>query len=184
MGESGQSAPENRQPDVGSLSSDEGLSLPVLPSTIVRDGSGNVTVRAVRLVNPFLVDGKLDDEVYSRVQPMSDFIQTDPIAGERATEQPDVWIFFDDKTIYFSARCWETQPDRIVANELRRDHRNIVQNDNLAFLFDTFHDRRSGVVFETTPLGPRLDVQFATENQNNYDWNPICLLYTYTSPRD
>ena len=173
MGESGQSAPENRQPDVGSLSSDEGLSLPVLPSTIVRDGSGNVTVRAVRLVNPFLVDGKLDDEVYSRVQPMSDFIQTDPVAGERATEQTDVWIFFDDKNIYFSARCWETQPDRIVANELRRDHRNIVQNDNLAFLFDTFHDRRSGVVFETTPLGPRLDVQFATENQNNYDWNPI-----------
>ena len=173
MGESGQSSTENRQLDVGSLSGDEGLSLPVLPDTIIRDDSGRVTVRAVRLVKPFLVDGKLDDEVYSRVRPMSDFIQTDPVAGELATEQTDVWIFFDDDNIYFSARCWETQPDRIVANELRRDHRNIVQNDNIAFLFDTFYDRRSGVVFETTPLGARLDVQFATENQNNYDWNPI-----------
>ena len=133
MGESGQSSTENRQLDVGSLSGDEGLSLPVLPDTIIRDDSGRVTVRAVRLVKPFLVDGKLDDEVYSRVRPMSDFIQTDPVAGAPATEQTDVWVFFDDDNIYFSARCWETQPDRIVANELRRDHRNIVQNDNIAF---------------------------------------------------
>ncbi len=145
---------------------------PVLPATESREGS-KVTVRAVRIQQPLRVDGALDEEVYTRISPMGGFIQAEPAEGEAATEKTDIWVLFDRDTLYLVAKCWETRPDRLMANELRRDHNNIIQNDNIAFILDTFYDRRSGVVFETTPIAARLDVQFATEGQSNYDWNPV-----------
>jgi len=146
---------------------------PSLPETIRRAGPGRSTVRAVALDGELSLDGVLDEAIYERIQPMSEFTQVDPRYGEPAEEQTEVWLFFDDDNLYIAARCWESRPDRIMANELRRDHNNIIQNDNIAFAFDTFFDRRSGVVFETTPIGARLDVQYAYQGQNNYDWNPV-----------
>ncbi|MSO30712.1 MAG: hypothetical protein EXQ48_07185 [Acidobacteria bacterium] len=151
----------------------EGPPPPVLPNAMSRDASGHATVRAVPIATPLRIDGLLDESVYTGVVPMSGFTQADPRAGDPATEATEVWVFFDRENVYIAARCWESRPDRLIANELRRDHNNIVQNDNISFGFDTFFDRRSGVVLETTPIGARLDVQFAYEGQNNYDWNPI-----------
>ena len=61
---------------------------PVAPAVVSRDDAGRVTVRATRIFEPIVVDGKLDDEAYRRVVPMSDFIQQEPNEGAPATEQP------------------------------------------------------------------------------------------------
>ena len=82
---------------------------------------------------------------------MSDFIQKEPREGSAATEKTEVWLFFDDDNVYVSFRCWESQPERMVANEMRRDNNNIFQNDHIAFVFDTFYDRRNGVEFVDQP---------------------------------
>jgi hypothetical protein len=149
------------------------LPTPELPETIARDANGHATVRAVALPGPITIDGRLDEPFYTSIQPMSGFVQADPFNGKPAEEETEVWIFFDKSTLYISARCHESHPERLVANELRRDHNNIIQNDNIAFGFDTYFDRRSGLVFETSPIGARLDVQYAYAGQNNYDWNPL-----------
>jgi len=104
---------------------------------------------------------------------MSGFTQVDPLAGAPASDDTEIWVFFDSENLYVAARCFESYPDRLVANELRRDHSNIPQNDNIAFAFDTFFDRRTGVVFETTPIAARLDAQYVGQGRANYDWNPI-----------
>ena len=54
---------------------------------------------------------------------------------------------FDREHVYVTVRAWESQPERMIVNEMRRDSQNILQNENFAFLFDTFHDRRNGVLF-------------------------------------
>ena len=38
-----------------------------------------------------------------------------------------------------------------MANEMRRDNFGIVRNDNFAWSFDTFFDRRNGYIFEVNP---------------------------------
>jgi len=48
---------------------------PTLPQTLARDDQGRATVRAVRVTTPVRVDGKLDEAIYSSVQPATDFIQ-------------------------------------------------------------------------------------------------------------
>jgi hypothetical protein len=134
---------------------------------------GGVTLHATRLTSPLRLDGRLDDEVYSRVLPVSDFVQMEPHAGQVATEKTDLWIFFDDERVYVTFRCWESRPDRMVVNEMRRDNSRLWLGENVAFLLDTFHDRRNGVEFGVTPTGGRYEGQVTNERWYNGDWNPV-----------
>jgi hypothetical protein len=146
---------------------------PTLPDTISRDDQGRATVRAVRLTTPMRVDGKLDEAIYGSVQPASGFIQMEPSAGQPASERTDVWVFYDDDNVYVTFRAWESQPERVVVNEMRRDSNNIRQGDSVEFAFDTFRDRRNAILFEANALGGRTDLQSTNERQFNPDWNPV-----------
>ncbi len=144
-----------------------------LPKTLTRAGE-TVSLVANPLGKETLkVDGRLDEAVYSRFEPASDFIQQEPKEGEPATERTEAWVFFDDKNIYVAARCTDTHPERRVANELRRDNFNLFENDNFAVIFDTFHDKRNGYLFYTTPLGGLFDGIVTDEANTNRDWNTV-----------
>ena len=137
-----------------------------------RSAPDEVTVRAVRLDSPLTLDGRLEESVYGAIAPLTDFIQQEPREGEMATEKTEAWILFDDANLYVAARCWDSQPDREVANELRRDNGNILGNENVTFVIDTLHDRRNGYLFQTNPLGALRDMTI-TDDQQNQAWNGI-----------
>ena len=126
------------------------------------------------------IDGALDEALYRDVAPMSDFIQIEPDDGAPATEQTEVWIAFDDDNVYVSFRCWDSDPDRLVANEMRRDNGIIWSgNDNVAFIFDTFYDRATAFQFTVNPhRRPRRTDRSTNERQFNGDWNPVWDLET------
>ena len=145
---------------------------PVLPETISRDASRGVTLRAIRLATPLRLDGRLDEAVYSQALPASDFVQTDPQEGVPATEKTEFWVMFDNDNIYVGARMWESQPDRMVVNEMRKDSASVYQNETFSFIFDTFYDRRNAVGFIINPIGGRQDGQITNERWNR-DWNTI-----------
>ena len=150
----------------------EGPVAPVAPEVVARDAEGRVTVRAIRLSEELVVDGLLQDPIYSQARAISDFVQQEPHEGEPATERTDLWIFFDDTTLYVAMHCLDSQPDRLIANEMRRDG-NVFQNDNVQIVFDTFYDRRSGLSFQTNALGALRDQEISDERTNNNDWNTV-----------
>ena len=129
-------------------------------------------MRAFRVPSPLRIDGRLDEEIYRTVEPLTDFIQQEPDEGQPATEKTDAWILFDDVNLYICARNWDSQPEREIANELRRDNSNILGNENLTFAIDTLHDRRNGYVFQTNALGALRDMA-VTDDQQNQAWNGI-----------
>jgi hypothetical protein len=139
--------------------------------TASRDSDGQVTVRAVRVSDPPHVDAVLDEAVYRRLPPITGFIQQEPDEGAPATEQTLVWLTFDDTYLYVAARCLDSQPDRIIANDMRRDGRNVSQNDNFSIILDTFHDRRNGYEFLMNSIGGAWDTQITDERDVNRDWN-------------
>jgi hypothetical protein len=139
-----------------------------------RDAAGNLSLRAVQLKEPLRIDGNLDEALYRDVEPISNFIQIEPQEGKAATELTDLWIAFDDKNVYVSFRCFESEPGRVVAKELRRDGTAMWNgDDNVTFILDTFHDRRNGVQFTTNALGGKQDGQFTNERNWSGDWNPV-----------
>jgi hypothetical protein len=146
---------------------------PALPATFVRGAEGRGTIRAIRTAEPLVLDGRLEEEIYATVEPATDFIQQEPNAGEPATERTELWVFFDDRHVYLSFRCWDSRPDRLVANEMRRDNNNIFRNDNVTIVLDTFYDRRTAFFFQTNPLGGVRDALVIGENLTNYDWNTV-----------
>src|SRR5688572_6135243 len=126
--------------------------VPVAPAMITRDAEGRATVRAVRAVQPLKIDGVLNEVHYTSVGSLSDFIQVEPAHGAPATEKTEIWVSFDDAFLYISARMWDTELDKLVATEMRRDSNTMFQgNDVISFIIDTFYDRRNGVMFTVNP---------------------------------
>ena len=153
----------------------DGPPAPVPPEVITRDETGmEATVRAVRLGSPVRIDGVLDDVLYEETPSISGFVQSVPVEGAPPTEQTEAWIAFDESNIYVSARVWDSAPEsEWVANEMRRDTNQLRQNDTFGVMFDTFYDRRNGVMFYTNPLGALAEFQITNEGNPNSDWNPI-----------
>ena len=146
---------------------------PVPPEVAARDESGRVTVRAVALSEPLRLDGRLDEALYTNVEPVAGLVQVEPDAGAPATQLTEFWVTFDGDNIYISARCWESNPERMVVNEMRRDGPGLPRNEYVAILLDTFYDRRNGVRFRINPIGGRGDGQITSERISNRDLNLI-----------
>jgi len=138
-----------------------------------KDAAGRVTVRATRVAAPIKVDGRLDEEAYAQIEALTRFIQAEPQQGAPSSERTEAWVLFDDANLYLACRCWDQHPERMIANEMRRDSPNLRNNDNFAVALDTFHDRRNGFLFTVTPLGAFFDALTIDERTYNSDWNTV-----------
>ena len=147
---------------------------------VQRDADGRITVRATRAVEPLRIDGRIDEAIYAATEAITGFVQQEPDETQPATERTDAWVFFDEDYVYVSARCWESRPERRVANEMRRDTNQLRQNDTFLVLLDTFHDRRNGYIFYANPIGGLADSQVTDEGAPNTDWNTVWNVRTST----
>ena len=159
----------------------DGPAAPVAPAVMARDASGRVTMRATRIDLPLRIDGILDEAHYTSIASISDFIQQEPDEGRPASERTEVWILADRDHLYIGVRCHDSQAKRIVANDMRRDGRNIGQNDNLSIVIDSFYDRRNGYEFLVNAVGGMADAQITDERDVNRDWNTV---WQYRAKRD
>jgi len=89
-------------------------------------------------------------------EPISDFRQREPFEGKPPTEKTEVRILYTRHAVYFGIRCYDSQPSRIVATELRRDVSQDL-DDHFEILIDSNHDRRGAYVFEINSLGTQSD---------------------------
>jgi Domain of unknown function (DUF5916)/Carbohydrate family 9 binding domain-like len=114
------------------------------------------------------VDGTLDDPLWQSANPITDFRQREPLEGQPPTEKTEVRILYTRHAIYFGIHCYDSQPSRIIATELRRD---VAQDldDHFEILIDSNHDRRGAYVFELNPLGTQADGLIVEEQGSGFD---------------
>ncbi len=158
----------------------DGPAAPDAPNILARDeASGKSTIRAIKLTEPFKLDGQLDESIYKSYPGFDGMVQASPRYREPSTEKTEIWVSFDDDNIYVSAKLWDqAPPEKWIANELRRDTNQMRNNDHFGVGFDTFHDRRSGFMFYANPLGGFADYSVVDEGSPNTDWNPVWLAKT------
>ena len=70
----------------------DGPPAPRAPEVVTRDPGGRATLRAVRLLDPLSIDGRLEERIYQNVPSVSGFLQQEPKEGESETEKTEVWV--------------------------------------------------------------------------------------------
>src|SRR5437867_9811361 len=128
-----------------------------------------VQVSAVRLpdgVAPPILDGRVVDEAWLKVEPHSTFTQTDPIEGAPASERTEVRVLFDKANLYIGVICFDSEPGKIVVSQSRRDA-DLTETDAIIMVLDTFNDNQNAFVFATNPLGIEYDGQVSGEGQTS-----------------
>ena len=128
-------------------------------------------VTAVRISEPIVLDGTLDEAAWALAEPAVDFYQQFPDEFGPATERGEVRFLFDDEMLYIGAMLYDREPGRLIIDSLRRDFSNF-QSDSFMIVLDTFLDGRNGYGFVTNAGGAQRDVQ-ASDNgrRNDANWD-------------
>ena len=125
-------------------------------------------VAPVRVENGPQIDGRLDEEVWLQAAVIDEFVQQEPAEGEPATERTVVRLLYDAEALYLGVEAYDSEPDGVIATEMRRDSLRLLDEDNFQVILDTFQDRRSGYMFVTSPLGAKLEQQVAEEGEGGW----------------
>ena len=108
-------------------------------------------ITAVRIDQPILIDGILDEPQWELAEPIRDFVQQDPNTGEAGSELTEVRILYDDQFLYVGVWCFDSQgAEGVVVNDMTRDY-TPFDTDVFAVVLDTFNDDRNGMLFSTNP---------------------------------
>ncbi len=143
----------------------------VAQGTPERQQHGKKWLNLTLMEGSLVLDGKLDEEAWSRSNVVGDFTQEDPNEGMPATEKTEVRALFDKENLYFGVRCLDSQPEGILARELRRDD-TFGNDDSFAIILDTFHDHRNAFLFRINPRGTQYDALITEEGINvNVSWD-------------
>jgi len=129
------------------------------PGTAASNSQGEIPpnfAEATRVETAPKLDGTLDDPLWKLAKPITDFRQKEPREGEPATERTEVRILYTQHAVYFGIQCFDSQPSKIIATELRRDVSQDL-DDHFAIMIDSNFDRRGAYVFQINPLGTQID---------------------------
>ena len=147
------------------------LAVPTPSSARTDSNRGGTQVRPVarakRVDRAPVLDGTLRDLLWEAAESITNFRQREPYEGQPATEKIDVRILYTNHEVYFGIRCFDSDPEGIVATELRRDVSQEL-DDYFEIIIDSTHDRRNAYVFQINPLGTQRDA-LITEEQATSD---------------
>ena len=121
---------------------------------------------AVRVEQAPKLDGTLNDPVWQQATSVSNFLQREPFEGQPPTEKTEVRIVYTKHDVYFGITCFDADPKRIVATELRRDVSQEL-DDYFEIIIDSAHDRRNAYVFQINPLGTQRDALITEEQRTD-----------------
>ncbi len=121
--------------------------------------------------HPPVIDGKVDDSIWEKVEWESDFIQRSPNEGEAPSQQTAFKILYDEKYVYVAVRAYDGEPEKIVRRMSRRDN---LEGDFIEVEIDSYFDHRTAFSFSVSAAGVKSDAVISDDGQNfDQNWNPI-----------
>jgi hypothetical protein len=124
------------------------------------------TVQATPADHGPRLDGALDDPLWQQASSIVNFSQREPFEGQEPTERTEVRVLYTRTAVYFGVTCFDSDPEGIVATELRRDVSQEL-DDYFEIVIDSAHDRRNAYVFQVNPLGTQRDALITEEQRTD-----------------
>jgi hypothetical protein len=123
-------------------------------------------LNAVRVVDPPVLDGKLDDAAWSKAEPSTSFTQKFPSEGKPPTETTTLRIVYDDANVYVAFDC-EQRSARVVQRLTRRGR--LVESDWVSVAMGTRGDGKSAFEFLVNASGVRVDALRYNDTEKTED---------------
>ena len=132
-----------------------------VPSAVAVPKQGGITL-----------DGRLDEEGWSKATPITQFTQVDPKEGEPATQRTEVRFLYDGDALYVGARMFEKNgPKDIVTRLVRRDA--DMESDYFEVVIDAYHDHLGRAFFDVNPSGVKFDALGVGTSNPDGSWDAI-----------
>jgi hypothetical protein len=104
-----------------------------------------------KITEKIILDGQLNEDIWQKSKSIGHFWQYFPNDSSLAKYDTEIFLAYDDRNIYVASKAY-AKGNNYVVPSLRRDFR-AGGNDNITFMFDTFHDNNNAFAFGTNPLG-------------------------------
>ena len=132
------------------------------------------SVQAVRLTEAEVItlDGRLDEPVWQRTTPATNFIMQDPVLGGTPTEPTEVHFAFNNDHLYMAVVCRDSEPDKLLGNTRKRDE-FLSADDRFMWTMDTFGNEQTGYFFEMNPSGLMADALMGPGGTTNREWDGV-----------
>ncbi len=126
------------------------------------------SLRAVRVTEPPVLDGRLTDAAWRDAPAAGGFTQKTPQSGAAPSEVTTAKVLYDDDAIYVGIDC--PQVSSPVALRLTRRDRN-VESDSISVSLDTRSDRKSALEFLVNASGVLVDAARTNDVEYSADWD-------------
>ena len=134
----------------------------------IDSGDTRKTAFATRLTGTIHLDGRLDEGAWTTAQPITDFVQKEPVEGAKPTDHLEVRFLYDDAALYVATRVINADPTRIIQSPVsRRDQ--IGDAEHIWISLDAYQDRRTAYSFGVTASGVRGDWYHPSDNETAID---------------
>jgi len=118
---------------------------------------------------PLKIDGILDEHVYDKAIPATDFLQLEPYNGRAAMQNTEAFFFYDQTAVYMGAILYDTAPDSIYNFLTERD--NIGNADYFGLYIDPYNEGQLSYGFFVTPAGVQTDIKAIKSDRDREDTN-------------
>jgi hypothetical protein len=113
-------------------------------------------VKATIIKEQVTIDGVLDEELWAQAEPVTGFIQYEPVEGAIPSQKTEVKMLFGEAALYIGAVMYDN-PSEIERAMGKRDEYNRA--DWFMVSLDSYFNRRMGYTFAVSAAGVQMDGQ-------------------------
>jgi hypothetical protein len=130
-------------------------------------------MRATRITQPIVIDGRIDEPAWLDADSIGGFIQSQPRRGYLATYPTVVRVLYDARYLYISALCYDPEPEELTIPTLEQGF-DSRESDVFGITLDTFLDRRNSFMFLINPGGAvRYGQTFDNSRTTDLAWRGV-----------
>ena len=140
---------------------------------IEKDSIHRKKISAVRITEAPKIDGILDDDVWQHAPIAGKFIERSPNNGTPVPDslRTEVRILYDDTGIYFGAKLYDPQPDKIAREFVERD--DVGNDDIFGVIINGYNDKQQSLEFLVMPTGVQYDAKLTNDYGEDSSWNGV-----------
>ncbi|HJV90537.1 MAG TPA: DUF5916 domain-containing protein [Holophagaceae bacterium] len=149
------------------------LLLPFLSTFAVAAQPTPSGLRAVRVGQPPVIDGRLEEAVWQTAPAAGGFQQMYPAYGQPSQFRTEVRVLYDDRYLYVGARMWQIPGAHKTSLQLYRRDRQTYGTDLFGVYIDPLRDGRTAYGFILNAAGVQRDELKVNDVDSDDSWDAV-----------